>query len=122
MIMTVQTRFAGSIVSSASHTPLKTHHAPSSPMVSAHSLLNMEELDLELNSTRLPHSRPIGGSKIRSTSQLVTTHLSHSAIAEMEAGTLGEDGGGKGKELVLIATKVSLKPGENRITLQGKVS
>lgn len=116
VIMIVQTRLAGTLVSKAGHTP---HHAPP-PTTSVHSLLNMEDLDLELNSMHLPHSRPIGGSKFRSTSQLVTTHLSHSVIAEME-GSLGEEAGGKGREPSLVASQVNLTPGENRVMLQGKV-
>ena len=121
MIVTVQTRFAGSSgPSSVNHTPHKSRHAPS-PAVSVNSLLNMEDLDLELNSMHLPHSRPIGGnSKFRSTTQM-TTLLSHSVIAEMEAGGMVEEGG-KGRELVLIASKVNLKPGENRIRLRDTVS
>ena len=121
MIVTVQTRFAGSSgPSSVNHTPHRSRHAPS-PAVSVSSLLNMEDLDLELNSMHLPHSRPIGGnSKFRSTTQ--TTHLSHSVIAEWGGGGGGGWGGGTGRELVLMATKVNLKPGENKITLHNTVS
>ena len=88
--------------------------------MAANLLQNMEDLDLKLNSKQLPHSRPIGGSsKARSTSHLIT-HISHAAIAELEAGWHAEEGV-KGKELGLLAFNQNLKTGENRVRLKGKV-
>lgn len=122
MIGTVQTKVAG-ISSTAQQNPRKSLQT-TPPAPSAHSLPGMENLDLELNINHLPLSRPIGeSSKFRSSSQVVT-HLSHAAITELEAGwhQLHAEDSAKGRELLLTAMQVHLKPGENRVKLQGKVS
>ena len=51
----------------------------------------------------------------------VVTHISHATITEMEAGWHGGEEGNKGREVMLMARKVDLKPGENRVRLEGKV-
>lgn len=125
LIATVQTKFASSLqmlsgTSSVNHTPYRAPRGPS-PTVSVSSLLNLDELDLALQGKQLPHSRPIGaGSKMRGGSHVVT-HISHAAITEMEASWHGGEEGGKGREVMLTAMKVDLKPGENRVRLEGKV-
>lgn len=126
LIATLHTKLATPLhdypaTSSSSHTPHKAPPHGHSRNVSINSIPNMEELDLELNISHLPHSRPIGeSSKLRSSSHAVT-HISHAALAEMEMGWGKGEESVKGKELLLSAMRISLQPGENRVTLQGKV-
>ena len=99
-----------------SSTPQKIPHTSSLT-----SLGNLDDLDLESES--LPPSRPIGElSRYRSNTQLIT-HISSADIAELESG-LGEESRRRGKspDPVLTAMKVTLRPGENRIRMEGKVS
>lgn len=124
VIGTVHTKSATSLLHSARpRTPYKAHQnsktlAPA--LTNTSSLGNLEELDLNLNINHLPHSRPIGETaKFRSTTTTVT-HISHAEIAEMETAWQRDDVS-KGRQLSLLATDITLKPGENRFKLQGKV-
>ena len=122
--MTVQTKLASSLQtlscsSSGSRTqsPHQLSHGPS-PAVSYNSLANLEDLDLDSGTGNFPHSRPIGQTaKFRTTSHV--THMSHAEVTEMEA-LWSKDDGNKGR-LLLAALKVTLKPGENRVRVEGKV-
>lgn len=109
----------------------------SSSSPSINSLTNLDELDL--SSGKLPPSRPIGKltnmnvhsytwslilgageiGKHRSNANTVT-HISSSDIAE--AGW-GDETRGRSKscDLMLIVMKVTLKPGHNKILVEGRV-
>ena len=74
------------------------------------SLGNLQDLDLESDTSNWPNSRPIGQhAKARSSSNMVTLIRG----ADLE----GEGGG----EFMLMAMRVKLQPGENRILVVGEV-
>ena len=76
------------------------------------SLGNLQDLDLESDTSNWPNSRPIGQhTKVRSSSNMVT--LIRGADLEGE--------GGGGGEFMLMAMRVKLQPGENRILVVGEV-
>lgn len=106
----------GSAPSSGMHTPHRSHLG-ASPALSYNSLTNLDDLDLESESS-LPHSRPIGeSSKFRSTTHV--THMSHAEISEMGALWKADE---EISLLSLAAVGVDLSPGQNRIRLHGKAS
>lgn len=126
MFATLGTKAASSLhdcptSSSASHTPHRAPPLANSPNVSVSSIPNMENLDLDLSVSHMPHSRPIGeSSKVRPSGQMVT-HISAAVLAEMEAGWSQGEESLKGKELILSVRSLTVRPGENKFLLEGKV-
>ena len=74
------------------------------------SLGNLQDLDLESDTSNWPNSRPIGQhAKARSSSNMVTL---------IKGADLEGEGGG---EFMLMAMRMKLQPGENRILVVGEV-
>ena len=122
LLVTVQSQLLGTSHSHASNsspslltnTPLPHRKGFSSSP--ANSLL--DDLDLESDTVILSCSRQIGeSSKYRSTNQM--THISHNAIAEIEANWHPDEGGKV--LLIFTAVGVTLSPGLNRVRVHGKV-
>ena len=119
VIVTVHTKLAVTHRSPSPSTPslggIKSL-TDSSPVCS---VTNLEDLDLDSDTSSYPLSRPIGESnKFRSTAHV--THISHADIAELEANMRVEESG-SGQLLVFASLGLSLDPGLNRIKVHGKV-
>lgn len=113
--------------SSVDSKPLQLESTPGSnnspsqktPPSSLTSLGNLEELDLELDTSLHPQSRPIGQhTKLRSTANVVTLIKSADLVGEGEG---GEERRGMVPEFMLMNMKVKLQPGDNRIMVSGEV-
>ena len=95
------------------HTPDTPTSAGSSKHSRNISLTNLEELDLESDLPSRPRSRPIGGAKARTTSNM--THISSGE------GLRRTERGHKPHEMTLLVTGVVLEPGLTRISVEGEV-